>query len=109
MSTLLKYAIFPALALAIGVYVYGPLSLSDIAPVAVRPEAAIAHIDPAASASIDEELDYLVAKRLRSLAGWRAFLAAHRSGAYTQSARAEFERLLRAEEALAPAAAEVSN
>jgi hypothetical protein len=81
----------------------------DIAPVPVKREAPVAHAALAPSASLDEELDYLVAKRLGSLAGWRAFLAAHASGAYAQSARAEVERLLPTGKAPAPAALEVSN
>ena len=36
----------------------------------------------------------MAAQRLASLAGWRAFLDAHQSGAYTQSARVEVARLL---------------
>ncbi len=159
MRTALKYAIFLALAVASGVYiVYGPESLNDIAPIPVKSGAPVAHVEPGpsasideeldylvakrsgayaqsaraeverrlpaenapaesavapvgapASASIDEELDYLVAKRLGSLAGWRGFLATHGSSVYAQSARAEVERLLLAEKAPAPAAAEVSN
>jgi hypothetical protein len=109
MKALLKYAFFLALALAIGFYIYGPLNLEDIAAVHVKPEAAVAPVAPGASPSIDEELDYMVARRLGSLGGWRAFLAAHGRGVYTQSARVEVERLLSAEKALAPAAAELSN
>jgi hypothetical protein len=43
----------------------------------------------------------MVAKRLASLEGWRAFLAAHGNGAYAQSARAEVERRLGTEKASA--------
>jgi hypothetical protein len=94
--------------------VHGPVSLEDIAPILAKSEAPVAHIDPAPSASIDEELDYLVAKRLGSLAGWRAFLAAHGGGAYAQFARAEVEKRLPTENAateaaVAPVAAEVSH
>ncbi len=105
MGTALKYAIFLALVVASGFYiVYGPVSLEDIAPIPVKREAPVAQVELAPSASIDEELDYLVAKRLGSLAGWRAFLAAHGSGAYAQSARAEVERRLPTENAPAEAA-----
>jgi hypothetical protein len=105
MRTALKYAIFLALAVASGVYiVHGPVSLEDIAPIPLKGEAPVAHVEPAPSASVDEELDYLVAERLGSLAGWRAFLAAHASGAYAQSARAEVERRLPTENAAAEAA-----
>ena len=106
MKALLKYAILLALALVIGVYASGRLSLEDIAPVPAKREAAVA---PTTSASIDEELDYELAQRLGSLKGWRAFLATHDSGVYAQTARAEVKRLLLAEKAPAPAAGEASN
>jgi hypothetical protein len=118
MSRLLKYAIFLTSAVVIGFYiVFGPLGLEDIASIPIQREttvvpptreAALTHVEPASKASIDEELDYMVAKRLGSLEGWRAFLAAHGSGAYAQSARAEVKQLLPAENASA-AAGEVSN
>jgi branched-chain amino acid transport system substrate-binding protein len=112
MSTLLKYvmyAIFLALVPAIYLYLYGPPSLVDIASVPGKPKEAAAPVAPVAVASIDEERDYRVARRLGSPEGWRAFLAAHGSGVYTLSARAEIERLLPGEKAPAPAAAGVSN
>ena len=112
-ARLLKYAIVLAPAVAIGAFiVLGPVSLEDIVPSHPEVKAAAAHLQPtppASPASIDEELDYMVAKRLASLEGWRAFLAAHANGTYAQSARAEVERLLPGEKAPAPAAAEVSN
>jgi hypothetical protein len=114
MSRLLKYAIFLALAVVIGFYIlFGPTRREDIAFIPVQREAAVIpakseaaapDVKPASTASIDEELDYLVAKRLGSLAGWRAFLAAHASGAYAQSARAEVEKRLPTENAAAEAA-----
>ena len=133
MRTGLKYAILLVLVIASGFYiVHGPVSLEDIAPfvqgsvslediapfvhrpvslgdiapapVPVKGEAPVAQVEPSPSASIDEELDYLVAKRLGSLAGWRAFLAAHASGAYARFATAEVERRLPTENAAAEAA-----
>jgi hypothetical protein len=82
-----------------------------VAPVPAQPEPAVAPVDLARAAPIDEdeEVDYRVAKRLGSLAVWREFLHAHGSGVHAQSAKAEVERLLLAEKAPAPAAAEVSN
>ena len=109
MSALLKYATFLALALAIGFFVYDTFSLEDISSVPARQEAVAAPVDPGASGSIYEELDYRVAQRLGSLEGWRAFLAANGSGVHAQSARAEVEKLLAAEEAQGPPAAESSN
>jgi hypothetical protein len=97
MSRLLKYAAVLALAVAIGAYiVLGPLSLDDIFPTThAERKAVVALLEPAplaTPASIDEELDYMVAKRLASLEGWRTFLAAHPNGAYAQSAQAEVRK-----------------
>ena len=114
MGRLLKYVIVLALAVVIGAYiVLGPLGDEDIVPSHPEEKAAAAHLQPtppASPASIDEELDYMVAKRLASLEGWRAFLAAHGNGAYAQSARVEVERRLGAEKASAepPASAPAS-
>ena len=108
MRRLLKYAFVLALAvaIAIGVYVvFGPLSVEDIAPTSPRREAGTDVFEPpppgqpATPASIDEELDYMVAKGLASLEGWRAFLTAHANGAYARSAKAEVARLLGADNA----------
>ena len=108
MSRLLKYAIVLALAVAIGSYiVLGPVGLDEFLPSHPERAALAAHVEPtppASPASIDEELDYMVAKRLASLEGWRAFLAAHANGTYAQSARAEVERRLGADNASAPTA-----
>lgn len=113
MRRLLKYAIVLALALAIGAYfVLGPLDLEDIIPSHPEQGAAVAPVEatpPASPASMDEELDYMVAKRLASLEGWRAFFAAHPNGAYALSARAEIEKRLGAEKPPAPGNAEVLN
>jgi hypothetical protein len=110
MRTLLKYAIFLALAIAIGFYVvYGPLGLEDIGRLPAQPEAADAPVDSAGSASTDEEADFLAAKRLGSPAGWRAFLAAHASGVHAESGRAAVEKLLPAEKAPSPPAADIPN
>jgi hypothetical protein len=99
MSRLLKYSIVLALAVVIGSYiVLGSLSLEDIFPGQPEREAVAAdplpspRTPPASPATIDEEVDYIVAKRLGSLAGWRAFLQAHANGAYAESAGAEIQR-----------------
>ncbi len=104
MRALIKSSIILALP-AISVYLYQSQSQDFFAP--PKPEALIAPVDPAAKA--EEELDYLVAKRIGSLREWQAFLTAHGSGFYAQSARAEVERLLHAEKTPGPVAAEVSN
>jgi hypothetical protein len=107
MRRLLKYVVVLALGVVIGAYiVLGPLSLEDRAPIPTEREAAVAPVEatpPAPSASIDEELDYMVAKRMASLEGWRAFLAAHGNGAYAPAARAEVKRRLGAADASATA------
>jgi hypothetical protein len=57
----------------------------------VRPEAA--PIDPAASAKVDEDLDYRIAGQRKSIDGWRGFLAAHPQGPHAPDAQAELEKL----------------
>jgi hypothetical protein len=76
---------------------------------AAKPEVAGALVDRAAAARVDEDLDYMIAKRKGSVEGWRSFLAAHGSGVHAQSAKGEVEKLLLAGQDAAPAAAEVSN
>ena len=111
MSRLLRYAIVLALAVAVGAYIAtGPISLDGFLPSHPDREALISQLEsappapPASPASFDEELDYMVAKRLATLDGWRAFLGAHANGAYAQAARAEVERRLGVESAPAAAA-----
>jgi hypothetical protein len=95
MRRLLIYAFVLALAVGVGSYVVlGPFSLEDLVPLTADRNVAVIPVEPTSTASIDEELDYTVAKQLASLAGWRAFLDAHPSGAYAQSARAELARRL---------------
>ena len=95
MRRLLIYAFVLALAVGVGSYVVlGPFSLEDLVPLTADRNAAVIPVEPTSTASIDEELDYTVAKQLASVAGWRAFLDAHPSGAYAQSARAEVARRL---------------
>jgi hypothetical protein len=112
MRRLLKYAFVLALAVGVGCYVvFGPFSLEDLVPQPADRNAAVIPVErtsPASPASIDEELDYMVAKRLASLDGWRAFLDAHPSGAYARSARAEVARRLGAS-AATPGAAPTDN
>jgi hypothetical protein len=73
MRRLLKYGFVLVLAVAVGSYVV---------------------LGPPTPPSIDEELDHMLAERRASLEGWRAFLDAHQSGVYAQSARAEIARRL---------------
>jgi hypothetical protein len=57
----------------------------------VKPEAA--PIDAAASAKVDEDLDYRIAEQKKSADGWRAFLTAHPAGAHAPAAQAELDKL----------------
>jgi hypothetical protein len=57
----------------------------------VKPEAA--PIDEAASAKVDEDLDYRIAEQSKSIDGWRAFLTAHPAGAHAPAAQAELDKL----------------
>src|SRR3974390_345751 len=128
MSALFKFSTFLVLAfaVAISIYLLGSGSDEDVisdpptqeaaiapvipAPPAPVPEAPVAPAAPAAQADIDDDLvDYMIARELGSLQGWRAFLIAHGSGSHAQSARAEVEKLLHAEKTPAPAAADVSH
>ena len=124
MSALLKYVIFPSSLLATGMYGYGSLNdgtvrsfndaifqsvyreISSLEP--ARQETAFGRVDPGAAASVDEELDYLSARRLDSVAGWQAFLATHGSGVNAQTARSELEKLTVAEKASTSATDEAS-
>jgi hypothetical protein len=57
----------------------------------VKPEAA--PLDAVASANVDEDLDYRIAKQMKSIDGWRVFLAAHPEGAHASAAHAELDKL----------------
>src|SRR5215475_9415502 len=95
-----KYAFVLMLALAV-IYVYAPLTLKevqklpwfdDISGVIMRslapakPEVGRSRVDSIAAANIDEDLDYRIAQRTRSIEGWRSFLAAHPDSPHAQSA-----------------------
>jgi hypothetical protein len=51
-------------------------------------------VDKVSSENLEEDLDYRIAEKTKSLAGWRAFLEAHPNGPHAQAARAEIDRLL---------------
>ena len=99
----LNDATFPSLNGAVFQSVYSKFE-SYVSP---RQAGAVDPVDPAAVARIDEDLDYSIARRVGSPAGWRAFLANHGRGAHAESARAEIDRLL-AEETDAPLDARAS-
>lgn len=87
-----------------------PQWLQDIgaavsASLAAKSEAEVSSVDPIAAAKVDEDLDYRIAERTKSTAGWRAFLAAHPDGPHAQSARAELDKLAAPAPAVAQAPA----
>ena len=99
--------LFLALALP-AIYAYAPPNLEDIAKpqwldhisaiitkslASAKPQAEVSPVDPVAAAKVDEDLDYRIAERTKSLEGWRAFLTAHPDGPHAQSARAELDKL----------------
>ena len=65
-------------------------------------------VDPAGAGAVDDDLDYLIAKRIGTLDGWHAFLAAHASGAHARSAEAEIDKLSPLVRSFEPAAAPTS-
>jgi hypothetical protein len=124
MKAFVKYAGVLALGLAIGSYLHGLKSLEDVGKLAwldeisntinkalasAKPDAALAFVDQARAAIVDEELDFCIAQRINSVDGWRSFLAAHRSGAYAAAASAEVENVLLAATGPAQSVAEDSD
>ena len=70
-------------------------SPSDIvAPVmtALAPAPEKLSIDSVSSQNVAEDLDYRIARHTDSIAGWRAFLAAHPDGPHAQAARAAIDQ-----------------
>jgi hypothetical protein len=123
MGAIRKYIFVLALALTV-IYVYAPPSLENAAKLPwlddisviinkslapARREASVSPIDPVAAANVDEDLDYRIAQRTKSVDGWRSFLAAHPHGPHAQSARAELDKLVGPETPPAPAVVEASN
>ena len=116
-----KYMLFLALALAaIAIYAYAPANLENIANsrsldnigvfiikslASAKPQAEASSVDPIAAANVDEDLDYRIAQRIKSIEGWPSFLTADPDGPHAQSARAELDERGRAVTPLAPAAA----
>jgi hypothetical protein len=60
-----------------------------LAPAETKPT-----FDAVAAANVEEDIDYRIAQRTKSLPGWQAFLEAHRDGPHAEAAHAEIERLL---------------
>src|SRR5262249_39657791 len=64
---------------------------------------------PVAAANVDEDLDYRIAERMKSIEGWRWFLEAHPDGPHARSARAELGELVAAQTPPAAEAVRTSN
>jgi hypothetical protein len=62
---------------------------SVLAPAETKPT-----FDAVAAANVEEDIDYRIAQREKSLAGWHTFLEAHRDGPHAEAAHAQIERLL---------------
>jgi hypothetical protein len=115
-----KYMLFLALALpAIAIYAYAPPNLENIANsrwldnigavihkslASAKPQAEVSSVDPIAAANVDEDLDYRIAQRIKSIEGWRSFLTAHPDGPHAQLARQDMDKLAPVGTPPAPAA-----
>ena len=123
MGIIRKYTFVLALAVAV-IYVYAPLSLEDIAKLRwvddinviinkslalAKREVRVSAVDPVAAAKVDEDLDYRIAQRMKSIEGWRSFLGAHPDGPHSQSARAELDNLVPPEKPPTPVAVQPPN
>ena len=123
MSFSWKYAFVLALAVAV-IYAFGPLTRDEIAKLRwldhinviiskvlapANREVRMVSVDPAAAANVDEDLDYRIAQRVKSMEGWRSFLAVHPDGPRAQSARAELDKLVVAQTPPAPELVQPSN
>jgi hypothetical protein len=119
-----KYAFVLALGLAFGFCIHAPPNLEEIARLArldqinvlinsavvrLKPQAAVFAADPVSAARVAEDLDYRIAERIGSVAGWQSFLAVHGSGVHAKTATGEVERLLLSEQASAQTTAKASN
>ncbi len=120
MRALFKFSIFLVLifAAAIGIYLYVPSPSDEDVTSAPGANVAPTPIDPSATASVappvradvdGDAADAMISRALRSLNGWRAYVAAEWSGSQAQMATAAIEKLFHADETHAPAVAEVSN
>jgi hypothetical protein len=71
-------------------FVYGSLGGGDIS---LTPAPSPPNTPTVVDSNVAAAVDYQMAERLGSLDGWRAFLAAHRSGYYSELARAQLAKL----------------
>jgi hypothetical protein len=123
MNFIRKYGFVFALALAV-IYAYAPLTRDNIAKLGwlddinviisevlapAKRDVHVVSVDPVAAANVDEDPDYRIAQRVKSIEGWRSFLAAHPDGRRAQSARAELDKLVGAHTPPAPKLDQASN
>jgi hypothetical protein len=123
MSFSRKYAFILALAVAV-IYAFAPLTRDEIAKLRwlgdinviiskvlapANREVRVVSVDRVAAANVDEDLDYRIARRVKSMEGWRSFLAVHPDGPRAQSARAELDKLVGAQTPHAPELVQASN
>ena len=85
-----------------------PLEVAAPVLTALSPAPERLAVDTISSENVAEDLDYRIARRSDSPAGWRAFLAAHPNGPHAQAARAEVDGLAPAPPSEQAAAAEQS-
>ena len=120
-----KHAFALALALAVAViYAFAPLARDEIAKLRwlgdinviiskvlapANRDVRVVFVDPVAAANVDEDLDYRIAQRVKSMEGWRSFLAVHPDGRRAQSARAELDKLVGAHSPPPPELVQASN
>jgi hypothetical protein len=91
-SRLLKWLLPFALSAAVfSIYAFSDVYTAVTS--ALAPTEATRTVDAIAAANVEEDIDFRIAQRAKSLPGWQAFLEAHRDGPHAEAAHAEIERL----------------
>ncbi len=84
MRALFKYAIVLGSGVAVGLWISsGPRSV-DLAVEPAPSEATAIVNDTAAPSAANEDLDYLIARRIGTLQAWQTFLAGHAVGDHAE-------------------------
>ena len=83
-------------------FVYGSLGGATVALVPERKQIAAPPSPPPSVRSADPRLDYEFAERVGTKEAWDSFLSVHKSGFYADLARAQREKVLRAEQPVIP-------
>lgn len=92
-ATLAKW-LFPLTLSGAVVTVYDLPNLKTAVTSVLAPAETKPTFDAVAAANVEEDIDYRIAQRAKSLSRWQAFLEAHPDGPHAQAAHAEIERLL---------------